>query len=136
MSAVAVAVLVLAALGGPAASLAAEPADAAARVVLDQLDAFKRGDFEGAYTYASRAIRDQFDRREFEAMVRASYPEIARPASASVDHSERGADGTVFLFVRVWGANGHRVDAVYEVVAEAGGWRINGVVTRRRDDMI
>jgi len=35
--------------------------------------------------------------------------------------------------VRVDGANGHTVDALYELVDEQGSWRIEGVLTRPVD---
>jgi hypothetical protein len=63
-------------------------------------------------------------------MVRGGYPEIARSASAVIDGVERGDGGRLYLFVRVRGANGRLVEAVYEMLHEAGRWRINGVVTR------
>jgi hypothetical protein len=63
-------------------------------------------------------------------VVRSGYPEIARSASAVIDGVERGDGGRLYLFVRVRGASGRLVEAVYEMVREGGRWRINGVVTR------
>jgi uncharacterized protein DUF4864 len=116
-----------------AASTAAQgdpDAEAAGRIVIQQLEAFRRDDFDTAFGFASAEIHDLFDRARFEAMVRNGYPEIARSASAVVDGSERGAGGRLYLLVRVRGANGRRIEAVYEMVREDLGWRINGVVTR------
>jgi hypothetical protein len=110
----------------------AEDADvAAARAsVLAQLDAFRAGDFDRAYAYASAMIRTQFGRAAFERMVRLGYPEIAEPATATVDGAERGPGGSIFVFVRIRGAGGSAVEAVYEMVYEDGGFKVNGVVTR------
>ena len=102
----------------------------AGRIVMQQLEAFRRDDFETAFTFASRTIHDMFDTERFEAMVRGGYPEIARSVSASIDGSKRGDAGELYLFVRVRGVNGRAVEAVYELVNESGRWRINGVVTR------
>jgi len=102
----------------------------AGRIVMQQLEAFRRDDFETAFTFASRTIHDMFDTARFEAMVRGGYPEIARSVSASIDGSKRGDAGELYLFVRVRGVNGRAVEAVYEMVNESGRWRINGVVTR------
>lgn len=113
-----------------AAGARAQDAAAADRVVLAQLDAFKRGDFDAAYAFASESIHEQFDRAAFEAMVRGGYPEIAAPASVSVDGHEAGPNGHVFVLVRVWGANGRAVQAVWELTPEGGGFRVDGVVTR------
>jgi uncharacterized protein DUF4864 len=102
----------------------------AGRIVMQQLEAFRRDDFQTAFTFASRTIHDMFDAPRFEAMVRGGYPEIARSVSATIDGSKRGDAGELYLFVRVRGVNGRAVEAVYELISENGGWRINGVVTR------
>jgi hypothetical protein len=104
--------------------------DDAGRIVMQQLEAFRRDDFETAFTFASRTIHDMFDAARFEAMVRGGYPEIARSVSATIDGSKRGDAGELFLFLHVQGENGRAVEAVYELIKEAGAWRINGVVTR------
>ncbi len=105
-------------------------AQAAGRVVMQQLEAFRRDDFATAYTFASVNVRQMFDRAGFEQMVRGGYPEIAHSASATIDGSRRGDAGEIYLFIRVLGDNGRSIEAVYELVSEGGGWRINGVVTR------
>ena len=109
----------------------AQDADvAAARAsALAQLEAFRQGDFDRAYTYASVVIREQFGREAFERMVRLGYPQIAAPATVTMDGAERAPNGSVFLFLRVRGADGVAVEAVYEMVLEAGAWKVNGVVT-------
>lgn len=124
--------LLLAVLLGPLAAAAQPDADArdAGQVVVQQLEAFRRDDFDTAFTFASSAIREQFDRPRFEAMVRGGYPEIARSVSAAIDGVQHADADRLYLFVRVRGANGRAIEAVYELVREAGRWRINGVVTR------
>jgi hypothetical protein len=117
-------------LAGGAAAQPAADAEAAGRVVMQQLDAFRRDDFETAFTFASSTIHDLFDRARFEQMVRDSYPEIARSSRAVIDGSRRGDAGELYLFVRIQGVNGRDIEAVYEMVNENGGWRINAVVTR------
>jgi ABC-type transporter MlaC component len=107
-----------------------EPETGAAEPVMRQLEAFRRDDFDTAYTFASEEIRQLFDRQAFERMVRGGYPEIARSTSAAVIGSRRAPDGTVYLRLRVVGANGNSIEAVYEMVQEAGTWKINGVVAR------
>ena len=118
--------------GGGSAS--AQPLDAdaqaAGRVVMQQLDAFRQDDFSTAYGFASATIRQMFDRAGFEQMVRGGYPEIAQSMSATIDGSRRGDAGEIYLFVRVRGNNGRAIEAVYELVPEGGSWGINGVVTR------
>jgi hypothetical protein len=124
--------LAAALLAGVASAAAqADPdAEAAGRVVMQQLEAFRRDDFDTAFSFASEDIHRLFDRPRFETMVRNGYPEIARSVSALVTGSERGADGRLYLLVRVRGANGQGIEAVYEMILEHGLWRINGVVAR------
>jgi hypothetical protein len=123
------AVMLLAWTAGAVAQVDAD-AEAAGRIVMQQLEAFRRDDFDAAFGFASAEIHEQFDRARFEVMVRGGYPEIARSVSAVVDGSERGAGGRLYVLVRVRGANGRGIEAVYEMVREDHGWRINGVVTR------
>ena len=115
---------------GPTAAQRDADVEDAGRVVMQQLEAFRRDDFDTAFTFASSTIHDMFDRARFEAMVRGGYPEIAQSVRATIDGSKRGDAGELYLFVRVHGVNGRAVEAVYEMVNEDGRWRINGVVTR------
>jgi hypothetical protein len=110
----------------------AQPPDvkAAAEPALRQLDAFRRNDYDTAYTLASREIHRLFDRQAFERMVRAGYPEIADSLRAHVASTRVAPNGTVYLILKVRGANGQRIEALYEMVREFGSYKINGVVAR------
>jgi hypothetical protein len=121
--------LLAGATGAVAQTLDAD-AQAAGRVVMQQLEAFRHDDFATAYSFASVNVRQMFDRAGFEQMVRGGYPEIAHSASATITGSRHGDTGEIYLFIRVLGDNGQAIEAVYELVPEGGGWRINGVVTR------
>ena len=130
------ALLILALLARPGLAQApAPPADpravqAASEPVMRQLEAFRRDDFDTAYSFASEEIQQRFDRAHFEEMVRVGYPEIARSVFAVVAEGERAANGNVYLVLKIRGANGVSIEAVYEMVSEGGGWKINGVVTK------
>ena len=104
-------------------------AKSAAEPVVKQLEAFRRGDFDTAFTFASGMIRAQFDRQAFETMVRGGYPEIARSTFAAVTKTELESPGLAYVTVKIRGANGQAVEALYEMIWEDG-WRINGVATR------
>ena len=131
------AVLVAAALATPAlAQDEAALVRAATEPVMQQLEAFRRGDFDAAYGFASASIRELFDRGAFERMVRGGYPEIARSVSAAVAEAHVLSDTTVYIRMRIGGANGQAVEAVYEMVREERGWRINGVRTRPARDAV
>jgi hypothetical protein len=116
-----------------AAAGSAQPVDqgqAMTRTVLDQLAAFRRGDWTAAYGFASSAIQAQFGPEAFRVMVTRGYAPIARSASATVGRVE-ALDGQHGLVeVRVEGENGDTIDALYDLVEEQGAWRVNGVVTR------
>ena len=101
----------------------------AAEPVVKQLEAFRRGDFDTAFTFASGMIRAQFDRQAFETMVRGGYPEIARSTFAAVMKTELESPGLAYVTVKIRGVNGQAVEALYELIWEDG-WKINGVATR------
>ena len=98
--------------------------------VMKQLEAFRRGDFDVAYTFASAGIQEQFDRPAFEEMVKGGYPEIAQSTSATIFSSALSPDGHAYVAVKVQGANGNNIEAYYELVFESGQWKINGVATK------
>ena len=100
----------------PAPKEAAEP-------VMRQLEAFRRGDFDTAYTFASSDIKQQFDRPAFEHMVKNGYPEIARSTFATVASSTVAPNGHAYLSIKIRGANGNSIEALYELVLENGQWR-------------
>ena len=101
----------------------------AAEPVVKQLEAFRRGDFDTAFTFASGMIQAQFDRQAFETMVRGGYPEIARSTFAAVTKTELESPGLAYVTVKIRGVNGQAVEALYELIWEEG-WKINGVATR------
>ena len=104
------------------------------RTVLDQLAAFRRDDWAAAYAYASSTIQARFGLEAFRQMVTSGYAPIARSATGHRVAASRWSDaGHGLVEVRVEGANGETVDALYELVDEQGSWRINGVLTRPVD---
>ena len=62
-------------------------------------------------------------------MVRRGYPEIARSSFAAVVKTELAPHGAAYVTVKVRGANGQSIEALYELVWQDG-WKINGVATR------
>jgi hypothetical protein len=120
----------LLALAVTAAGQGSDPLAAMTRTVLDQLAAFRRDDWATAYTFASSAIQVRFGLEAFRQMVTSGYAPIARSIRATVSSAEMVEPGRGFVEVRVEGANGETVDALYELVDEQGHWRINAVVTR------
>jgi len=107
-----------------------EDRERASEPVLRQLEAFRRGDYDLAYSFASTEIRSLFDRPAFERMVKSGYPEIAESARVRVVERRVAPDGHVLLVLKIHGVNGRHVEALYEMVWEAGTWKINGVMAR------
>jgi len=132
-----VALVVAAALApGAGAARAQQDLKAAEATVLGQLDAFRRGDYDTAYTFASDTIRQIFDRESFERMVKIGYPEIARSTSATVNQATVAADGHAYLIMKIRGDNGGRIEAIYELIWEDNRWKIAGVVSRPDDEVV
>ena len=125
--------LVLLFATAPAAGQGTDPRAEMTRTVLDQLAAFRRDDWAGAYTYAASSIQTRFGLEAFRQMVTSGYAEIARSLRATVSHVEMVDPDHGLVQVRVDGANGQTVDALYELVDEQGSWRIEGVMTRPVD---
>lgn len=121
--------LLLVGAPGAWAQAASTDAKAAAVPVVKQLEAFRRDDFDTAFTFASGTIQERFDRRNFEAMVRRGYPEIAQSTFAAVTKTELESPGLAYVTVKIRGANGQSIEALYEMVWEDD-WKINGVATR------
>jgi hypothetical protein len=113
----------------PAFGQGAPDEKAAAEPVLRQLDAFRRNDYDAAYAFASTEIKSLFTRQGFERMVKGGYPEIADSTRAHIASASTEAD-RVYIVVKIRGTNGRHIQAVYEMVREAGTWKINGVVAR------
>ena len=115
----------------PALAQTAKPAPKeATEPVIKQLEAFRRGDFDTAYTFASSEIKEQFSRPAFEQMVKTGYPEIAHSTFATIAASAVAPNGHVYLSVKIRGANGNNIEAFYELVLESGQWKINGVTSK------
>jgi Domain of unknown function (DUF4864) len=125
--------LVLVVLVAPAGGQSGDPRAAMTRTVLDQLAAFRRDDWATAYTYAASAIQARFGLEAFRQMVTSGYAAIARSTRATVSRVEVVDAYHGLVEVRVDGANGETVDALYELVDEQGSWRIEGVLSRPTD---
>jgi len=98
------------------------------RVVRDQLAAFKAGDGEKAFTYASPGIRAQFvDAPTFIAMVRDGYAALL---SARYTEFLEGAviDGRVIQPLRLVAPDNSVVVALYTMEKHDGRWKIAGCV--------
>ena len=107
----------------------AEGAAEAAAVVMRQIEALRARDFAGAYALASRELRRNFTRNEFELMVKRAHPEVASPKQAFVVRTHE-AGGFVYVTVKIQGRNGKNVEALYEMVREGDTLKVNALSTR------
>lgn len=99
-----------------------------------QLEAFRSGDAQLAFSFASDQIRDIFGTPEnFVAMVRNQYAVMIAPASIvflKLEHE----NGETLQPVQLSDNRGQLWLAVYSMQRDAqGSWRINGCVLRRFD---
>ncbi|AGY60202.1 DUF4864 domain-containing protein [Gloeobacter kilaueensis] len=102
-------------------------------VIQAQLAAFRSGNYQKAYTYASVGIRRRFAAAAFAEMVRSAYPAIARSRTAQfgaiLDDSEQAV-----AHVLVEGT-GDRVLYVYLLVRERGLWKIESVIEAQKPSL-
>jgi len=56
--------------------------------------------------------------------------------SSVVSRTKASPDGHVFVRVKIQGENGNSIEALYDMVQEGDGWRVNGVVTKPDPGMV
>lgn len=127
------ALLVIAALSGPARSQLA-PADRAAieAVIAGQIEAFRRDDGPAAFAFAAPGIQAMFGTPErFMGMVRNAYPPVYRPRQVEFAGIEP-QDGDWVQAVELVGPDGDAQRALYTMQRGPDGvWRIAGCVIVR-----
>ena len=101
-------------------------------VIRGQLAAFRKGDFAAAYKFAAAGIREQFPLAEFEAMVKSSYPSIAKNTDAVFGLTLDDGDKAV-VNVRVVGEKDESASYQYLLQREGEEWRIGGVYKLREE---
>jgi Domain of unknown function (DUF4864) len=100
------------------------------KVVDSQLSAFRKDDYPRAYTYAGSRFQNECPLPAFEAMVKKSYPFIARSQSAQygviLDNGEEGV-----VNVGILDSTGRIHHYQYFLKWEHKAWKINGVKEAR-----
>ncbi|MDG3041830.1 DUF4864 domain-containing protein [Roseicyclus marinus] len=96
-------------------------------VIAGQFDAFRAGEVNEAWTYASPNIQSLFGSVEnFARMVEQGYPMVWQPGTVDfIDLQSFG--GLLVQRVQVIDAEGRVHYLGYQMVETAEGWRINGV---------
>ena len=127
---VALVACLLGVLGGVAGGARGEDdSQGAAAVVMKQIEALRAHDFAGAYALASRELRRNFSRSEFEWMVKKAHPEVANSTHAFVVRTHE-TGGFVYVTVKIHGRNGKNIEALYEIVREGDALKVNALSSR------
>jgi ketosteroid isomerase-like protein len=121
---------------GPAGTARAQDTGGADRaaireVIEAQIDAFRRDDAAGAFSFASPTIKRQFGTAEtFLGMVRTGYRPVYRPREIEFQGLEAAEDGDGLVQrVLLIGPDGQPVEALYLMQRQPDGrWRINGCI--------
>ena len=98
-----------------------------------QIEAFRTGDAEAAFSLATSAVRAGFpDAETFHAAVMVSGH---APVAASIGHRFEGhvriGNRLVVQAVRLTGQGGVARSATYQLLLEPAGWRVQGVQVLR-----
>ncbi|MBF9030501.1 DUF4864 domain-containing protein [Rhodobacterales bacterium HKCCE3408] len=103
------------------------PNPAIESTIANQFDAFRQGDLNEAWTYASPNIQRLFRTPEnFGMMVQQGYPMVWNPGDISfIDLQTLG--GIIVQRVQVIDQNGNAHVLGYAMVQTEAGWQINGV---------
>jgi Domain of unknown function (DUF4864) len=101
--------------------------EAVARVIRDQVDALRNGDWTRAYRHSARELASQLSPGEFRRMVEAGYAPLLEAAAVRVEHVELEGDAAAAR-LSVVAQDGGVLGARYELAREDGVWRVAGVV--------
>ncbi len=114
-------------VGGPSKTLAAGDSAAFQSMIKNQMNAFRSGDAETAFSFASNDLRRRYQSPGvFMEMVKQGYPPVYRPQSVTFGAMRDTGSGPV-QEVYVTGPKGDNWLALYSFEQqEDGSWRISG----------
>lgn len=112
-----------------------EERKAAVAVITDQINAFKRGDFEAALKLQSTSLRANFASADaFGTMMKSNYKDFLTPKSLDFGRGRVPAEaGHLSIRVGLVAQDGVEIRAVYHLVRENKAWRVAGVSGGQRD---
>lgn len=98
-------------------------------VISAQIEAFRTGDATGAFGYAAAGFKLSFPDAEmfYAAILGTGYAPIAQSSTHSFGQFRMVDEAQVMQIVRLLGAEDGRFDALYQLVREPDGWRVQGV---------
>jgi len=102
---------------------------AAREIIANQLESFLSGDFETAYSYASKDIKAIFPTLDrFMSMVKNGYLPVLRPGNYGFGRAEALNDGRIVQEVMIRVPDGSDWTAVYFMeLQDDGSWKVDGV---------
>jgi Domain of unknown function (DUF4864) len=107
----------------------ASPEAAWQKVITGQIEAFRHGDAPEAFAYAGAGFQQTFPNAVvfFEAIIASGYAPIMESKSHTFGPFERTGQDGVAQVVKFVGPHQELYEAVYMLVEEADGWRVQGV---------
>ena len=100
-----------------------------------QIEAFRAGDFDRAFTFASPNIHDIFgSAANFGGMVTTGYPMVVNPAQVEMQDL-RTVGGALWQRVRVTDQKGQAFLLDYQMIEGPDGWLINAVQLQKAADV-
>jgi hypothetical protein len=95
-------------------------------VVEKQLVAFRTSDYSSAYRHAASGVQQKFTMRQFEAMVRHDYSDMANAQRIEFGFVQvNGSSAVVQVFFI--GESGSMRMVFYSLIAEGNSWKVSGV---------
>lgn len=98
-----------------------------ARVIRDQVQALREGDWARAYGHVARAIAERFAPGDFRRMVEGGYGALLASTAEHIEALEVEG-GVAAARLRLVGPDGGLTGARYELALEGGEWKVTGVV--------
>lgn len=102
--------------------------------ITNQIEAFRRGDAEAALDLAGMGFKARYDSpsRFYDAIKMSGYGPIVDSRSHSFGGYEMMGSEVVAQVVLLQGPDQGLYQALYQLAAEPDGWRVQGVVLRKR----
>ncbi len=101
-------------------------------VVTAQLAALQKGDIKGAYAFAARGIRVQFDERTFGLLMKRGYTPLLQHREADLGLVRDNSAGAAEVPVTVIDGRKLSTSYRYRLVLESSGWKVSGVVLEQK----
>lgn len=115
---------------GPMKAASPSIRKAATAAIHAQLQAFQKDDYQTAVKYQSSNLKHRFHSvAHFRQTITSSFPEFAHYKSVQFQHVQADPRGRYAVVqVTLTGQDGVTINALYFMVRESGGYKVDGVV--------